>query len=210
MRKNILYKTLSYLLFLMLGFSFNITAKVHAMCTLQFHNHSYPCSLGKNGIRADKKEGDGATPVGSFPIRKIFYRSDKLSSQDISIIKKMEERGFLVQALSPKDGWVDDPTSIYYNQYINTSHADLPSHEDLWREDTIYDIIVVLGYNDKPILAGKGSAIFMHIARPNPSGGFGPTLGCIALAKQDLISILNDLQVGDHVQVSETGEIRLD
>lgn len=204
-----------WLAFLMLGFSFNIVANVgtsHSMCKLYFHNHMYACSLGKGGIRVDKKEGDGATPVGSFPIRQIFYRSDKLSVQDVTTIKKMRDRGFSVHALSPDDGWVDDPTSIYYNQHIDKSQftEDLPGHEDLWLKDNVYDIIVVLGYNDNPILAGKGSAVFMHIARPKSSGGFEPTLGCIALAKQDLISILRDLQLGERVQVSETGKVNID
>ncbi len=149
---------------------------VNSSGVLYFNNKEYRCALGRGGVRADKQEGDEATPIGCFSIRKIFYRPDKF--------EKPPETAFSTQALTQNDGWSDDMNMPEYNSYIKLPYNG--SHEKLWRDDHLYDIIVVLGYNDNPAVAGKDSAIFMHLARE----GYTPTAGCVALSKEDLLEIL--------------------
>lgn len=150
---------------------------VNSKRILFFDGKEYKCVIGKNGVSIDKKEGDGATPVGIFSIRKIFYRADKIEK----LISPFE-----TIVLTRDDGWCDDINDSKYNQLIKLPYP--ASYENLWREDDLYDIIVVLGYNDTPPILGKGSAIFMHVARP----AFTPTAGCIALAFTDLVEILKN------------------
>jgi len=148
----------------------------------------FPCAIGHGGIAIKTQEGDGITPLGSWPIREVFYRADRLE-KPITI--------FPVRAIQKTDGWCDDPRDAPYNQHVQKPHAS--SHEDLWREDHVYDIIVVLGYNDDPIVSGKGSAIFMHLARE----GFSPTAGCIALNLADLLKFLKEATEETRVVVKE-------
>lgn len=140
-----------------------------------YGNRTYRCALGRGGVRRDKTEGDGATPVGEFPLRRVMYRDDRTDQPGI---------GLPTEAIDPKDGWCDDPEHPAYNTKVR-----LPldaSHERLWRDDHLYDLIVVLGYNDDPVVAGKGSAIFLHVA----AADYAPTEGCIALAMADLQGVL--------------------
>ncbi len=121
-----------------------------------------------------------------WPVRRVYFRADKGPAP---------ETGLPVVALRPEDGWCDDPAEPAYNR-----HVPLPcpgSHERLWREDGLYDLIVELGFNDDPVVAGKGSAIFMHIARP----GYLPTEGCVALAEADLREVLKLLGGGSMVEI---------
>jgi len=148
--------------------------------TLTLGDKIFPCALGKQGITGAKREGDLKTPVGGFPLRTVFYRYDKLSSPIYSKVPMM--------ALLEEDGWCDDPQDRAYNQSVM-----LPYHasaESLWRDDDLYDVIVVLGHNDDPAEEGKGSAIFLHVAREVSHDGFEGTQGCIALKKEDLLEIL--------------------
>jgi L,D-peptidoglycan transpeptidase YkuD (ErfK/YbiS/YcfS/YnhG family) len=145
---------------------------------LLWKGKEYKVALGKGGIVSDKKEGDGATPNGCFPIREIFYREDRISKPKTATT---------IRSLSDNDGWSDDVSKPEYNQLVKLPYDG--SHEKLWREDEVYDIIVVLGYNDSPPVQGKGSAIFMHIARPT----YSPTLGCIALKREDLIEVIESI-----------------
>jgi L,D-peptidoglycan transpeptidase YkuD (ErfK/YbiS/YcfS/YnhG family) len=144
---------------------------------LTYRGLRFRCALGKGGIRAeaDKREGDGATPLGRYPVRQILYRPDRLDAPATVLP---------VQALTPQDGWCDDPADPAYNRFVTLPFA--ASHEKLWRQDHVYDVIVVLGHNDDPPVPGLGSAIFMHVARPDYSG----TEGCIALALPDLLALL--------------------
>jgi len=122
-----------------------------------------------------KREGDGASPAGSWPLRRVYFRPDK---------GPPPETGLPVIALRPDDGWSDDPRAPAYNRLVT-----LPCHgsaERLWRADGLYDLIVELGYNDDPPLPGRGSAIFLHVARDN----MAPTEGCVALAERDLRAVL--------------------
>lgn len=148
----------------------------------------FKVALGKSGVAFDKKEGDGATPAGCFPIREIFYRSDRISKP---------ESVFLTRELSSNDGWCDDQKDQNYNKHIKLPYP--ASHESLWREDNLYDVIVVLGYNDNPPTPGKGSAIFMHVAREN----YSPTASCIALNLNDLLEILKTVSKDTLVCVTE-------
>ena len=133
------------------------------------------CVLGWGGVCTNKYEGDGVTPVGRWPLRSVYYRPDRISRPNTLLP---------TQALKPEDGWCDDPKNAAYNQHIQKPFA--ASYEDMWREDGVYDLIVVLGHNDSPPQPDKGSAIFMHVVQPDLS----PTEGCVALALDDLVEIL--------------------
>lgn len=152
-----------------------------AQGTLTIGDKIFPCALGKHGITPSKFEGDLKTPRGSFPLRTIYYRYDKLARPIYSKVPMM--------ALLEEDGWCDDPEDQAYNQSVM-----LPYHasaERLWREDDLYDVIVILGQNDDPVEKGRGSAIFLHVAKEIQNGRlFEGTEGCIALRKQDLLEIL--------------------
>ena len=136
-------------------------------------------ALGRSGIAALKREGDGSTPLGRFPIRQVLYRADRVARPRTRLP---------VRAIGALDGWCDDPTSRNYNRLIKLPWKR--SAEGLRREDHLYDLVLVLGYNDRPRVRGRGSAIFVHLARP----GYTPTEGCIALSRQDLSALL--AQVG--------------
>lgn len=135
------------------------------------------CALGRGGVRLDKREGDGATPVGAFALRRLLYRPDRLAPP---------VTGLPVSALDPDDGWCDDPADAAYNRPVRPPFA--ASHERMWRDDALYDLVVVLGHNDAPPRPGLGSAIFLHVARPD----YQPTEGCVALAASDLARLLAD------------------
>lgn len=139
------------------------------------------CALGRGGVTTDKHEGDGASPLGLWPMRYVFYRPDRLETPPHAY-------GLEVVALSPDDRWCDDPTHPDYNRHVKAPHP--ASCETLWRDDGLYDVIVPLGYNDTPVVPGLGSAIFLHVARP----GYSPTRGCVALALPDLLTLLQNPQ----------------
>jgi L,D-peptidoglycan transpeptidase YkuD (ErfK/YbiS/YcfS/YnhG family) len=137
--------------------------------------HVFPCVLGKGGVRADKQEGDGATPVGLLPLRRVLYRADRLPAPECAVP---------VEPIAPDDAWCEDPASPHYNRPIRlTGDA---TGDRLWRADHVYDVIGVLGWNDAPVQRGRGSAIFLHLARPNRT----PTDGCVALDLPDLLRVL--------------------
>ncbi len=133
------------------------------------------CAVGRGGIHADKQEGDGITPVGTFPLRRVFYRPDRLARPLTALP---------VLPLQPHDGWCDEPAHSAYNTLIK--HPFSARHERLWRTDSRYDIIVEVGFNDDPVVPNRGSAIFMHNAHPQ----YRPTQGCVALALTDLLALL--------------------
>lgn len=135
---------------------------------------------------ADKREGDGATPVGRFPLRRVLYRSDRLPRPSTALP---------VSAITPSDAWCEDPGDPNYNRLVTLGPAE--EHDRLWRDDHVYDVIVVMGYNDSPPLAGKGSAVFLHVARDR----YPPTAGCIALSLDDLLEFLSTAELGTAVEV---------
>ncbi len=134
-----------------------------------------PAVLGAGGIRADKREGDGATPAGLLRLRRVLYRADRGPAPACAVPR---------EALAPDDGWCDDPAHPDYNTAVRLPHP--ARHEQLWREDGLYDLLGVLGWNDDPVVRGRGSAIFLHVARPDGR----PTEGCIALAPDALRLVL--------------------
>ena len=141
---------------------------------LTSENLKFKCSIGYNGVSNKKREGDGCTPIGHFKIIKILYRPDKINvcefALDSEVIKKL-------------DGWCDDVNSNLYNQKI-----EFPfnlSAEHLYRNDDLYDIVCIIDYNLNPIIKGKGSAIFLHVA----SDDYSPTQGCVAIKKDELLQI---------------------
>jgi L,D-peptidoglycan transpeptidase YkuD (ErfK/YbiS/YcfS/YnhG family) len=146
-----------------------------------------PCALGRSGRRAGKREGDGATPIGSFAVREVFYRADRLARPRTALP---------LRPTAVLDGWCDEPLDRNYNRRVR--HPYPASAERLWRSDHLYDLVVVLGYNDHPRVAGRGSAIFMHVAGP----GYAPTAGCIALRLPDLKRLLEEVPRGAVVTVT--------
>ena len=154
---------------------------------LKYKNLKFRCALGKAGIGKKKIEGDNITPMGTFNIVKIYYRSDR--------IKKISSK-FKIIKITKNMGWCDDPKSKKYNQPIK-----LPtkySHEILYRRDNIYDLILVLNYNMKPIIKNKGSAIFIHVAKKN----YKKTAGCIALKKAHLIDLVKEIKKNTRVKIN--------
>ncbi|MDR3529023.1 MAG: L,D-transpeptidase family protein [Rhodopila sp.] len=143
--------------------------------TLTLGTKTFRAALGRGGVRTDKREGDGATPQATLPLRKVLYRPDRGAPPSCAVP---------VAPIVPHDGWCDDPADPDYNRPV---HLPIDaSAESLWREDAVYDIIGVLGWNDSPVQPGRGSAIFLHVARDD----FAPTEGCVALAADDLRQVL--------------------
>lgn len=136
------------------------------------------CALGQGGVRALKREGDGATPLGVFRLRRVLYRGDKL---------RRPATGLPVGRIQRRDGWCDEPADRNYNRPVR--HPYPASAERLWRNDDLYDLVVVIGHNDRPRMRGGGSAVFMHVAR----NGYEPTAGCVALKRSDLLKLLPQL-----------------
>jgi len=147
----------------------------------------FPCALGRSGAAPFHKEGDGTTPYGCWPLRYILYRADRLTRP---------RSGLPVIPIHPDDGWCDAPDDARYNQPVTLPYR--ASAENLWREDNLYDVILVPGINDNPVLKRRGSAIFVHTARED----FSPTEGCIALKRRDLIRLLPRLSSASHLVVS--------
>ena len=147
------------------------------------------CAFGRSGLiaAAAKREGDGATPIGAWVLRELFYRPDRLARPQCVLP---------VTAITPDMGWCDDPAHPLYNQRVPLPFA--ASHERLWREDGLYDLILPLGYNDAPVVSGLGSAIFLHCAAPSLT----PTEGCVALPRDGLLSLIATIRPGDALQIS--------
>jgi len=147
--------------------------------TLEVFGTTCDCALGRTGVRADKREGDGATPAGRFALREIRYRADRLALPDTTLP---------AAPIKPTDGWCDDPADPAYNRAVVMPHG--PSAENMWRNDGLYDLLVILGHNDAPPVAGRGSAIFLHCANVLEHGELGPTEGCVALPRDTLLALI--------------------
>ena len=149
---------------------------------------TYRCAIGRGGLveAEQKQEGDGATPLGVWPLRAVLYRPDR-SHAPVG--------GLSAKPLFACDGWCDDPGDEAYNTLVMLPYKG--RHEKMWRDDELYDVVVVLGYNDDPPVRGKGSAIFLHCAKP----GYSPTEGCIALGRPDLLEVLSRVNEGDSIEI---------
>jgi L,D-peptidoglycan transpeptidase YkuD (ErfK/YbiS/YcfS/YnhG family) len=153
---------------------------------LKFKNLKFKCSLGKSGVGEKKIEGDNVTPKGTYLIKRIYYRKDR--------IKKIKAKIKLFE-IKKNFGWCDQPDSKFYNRLI-----DLPnklSHEKLYRKDNIYDVIIVLNYNMNPTIQYKGSAIFIHVARRK----FPPTKGCVAISKKNLLYLIEKISKKTKIKI---------
>jgi L,D-peptidoglycan transpeptidase YkuD (ErfK/YbiS/YcfS/YnhG family) len=154
---------------------------------LKYKNLKFRCALGKGGVKKKIIEGDNITPKGIFKIIKIYYRPDKIRKIK-TLIKKIK--------IKKNMGWCDDPNSDFYNKQIK-----LPtklSHEKLYRNDNLYDLIAVLNYNTNPIIKNKGSAIFMHIGKDS----YKKTKGCIALKREHLIMIISKIKKNTKIKIN--------
>ena len=154
--------------------------------TLRVGDLRFPCALGRSGCTARKREGDGATPIGQWRLRAVLYRPDRL---------RRPRTALPVRAIRRRDGWCDAPADRNYNRPVRLPYP--ASAERLWREDALYDLLVVLDYNERPRARGRGSAIFMHVAK----SGYAPTEGCIALARPHLARLLERLDLRATVRV---------
>lgn len=147
-------------------------------------------ALGKGGLKpaADKREGDGASPIGAWPLRRALYRPDKGPAPTTALP---------TEPIHPDDGWCDSPLDPAYNRPVKLPNKT--SAERMWRDDDLYDLVVVLGHNDDPVIPGAGSAIFLHLAKPD----YAPTEGCVALARPDLEALLAQARPGDVLEIRE-------
>ena len=154
----------------------------------RWDTRDWPCAIGKGGVmpEAEKREGDGATPLGCFALRRVLFRPDRVGAPETALS---------TAPLGPEDGWCDDPAHADYNRPVRLPFA--AGHERLWRDDEIYDVIVILGHNDDPPVPARGSAIFLHAARAD----YAPTLGCVALALPDLLAFLKEADTETRVCV---------
>ena len=145
---------------------------------LYIKDYKIKCTIGKRGITSKKIEGDRKTPKGTFRLKSIFYRKDRIMKIKSSLKKHIIRKNM---------GWCDDPKSKHYNQLIKFPFIE--SAEQLWRKNNIYDIIIIIDYNIKPIIKNKGSAIFLHVARKK----YEPTEGCIAIKKKDMYLLIKKI-----------------
>jgi L,D-peptidoglycan transpeptidase YkuD (ErfK/YbiS/YcfS/YnhG family) len=142
---------------------------------LQAGSLMIPVALGKGGILADKREGDNGTPRGTFRPRRLWWRADR----------HVRPRTLLpVRAIGAEDGWCEDPSDRRYNQAIRLRHDR--TGDRLRRDDHLYDFIIEIDHNTHPRVAGRGSAVFLHLARPH----FGPTAGCVAMTRPAMLQLL--------------------
>ena len=152
---------------------------------------TWQCLLGRQSLSAQKREGDGTTPLGDFEFLWLLYRADRL----------MRPRSRLpISVIGPDHGWCDAPADRNYNRPVELPYP--ASTETLWRQDGLYDLIVVIGHNACPRVAGRGSAVFLHVAAPSSSAKEGSaTEGCIALATADLLNLVALCGPGDVISV---------
>lgn len=156
---------------------------------LRFGDRSTRCALGRGGVVASaaKREGDLASPAGIWSLREVFYRPDKFAGPPKTALP--------ITPLSPELGWCDAPADPAYNQLVALPYP--ATAERLWRDDDVYDLIVVLGYNDDPPRPGAGSAIFWHLSRPDWRG----TEGCVAVAREAMLQMLALMAPGDALEI---------
>ena len=146
-----------------------------------------PVAIGRGGIKANKREGDGGTPRGTFTLRRLWWRADRMPRP---------RTGLPVRRIRPSDGWCEDPNDRRYNRPV-----DVPKNstaDRLWRTDALYDLIIEISHNTRPRVAGRGSAVFVHIARQK----FAPTAGCIALQAVTLRRLIERLGPHTRIEIS--------
>jgi L,D-peptidoglycan transpeptidase YkuD (ErfK/YbiS/YcfS/YnhG family) len=153
---------------------------------LLFDKYRIKCAVGKRGIAKKMKEGDFITPKGSFKIKLVLYRKDRIKKLNTTLKKLVIKKNM---------GWCNDPKANKYNKLVKLPFKY--SYENLFRKDNIYDIILVLNYNMNPIIKNKGSAIFMHVAKKN----FKKTEGCVAIKKIELLKIIKNIKSSTIIKI---------
>lgn len=143
-----------------------------------------PVALGRTGIKADKREGDGATPRGRFRPLRIWWRADRTIQPRTTLP---------VRRITGTDAWCENPADRRYNRPI---HAGATG-DRLWRDDHLYDLIVEIDHNTRPRIKGRGSAVFLHVARP----GLAPTAGCIAMPLAELKRVVARLNKNSVIRI---------
>jgi L,D-peptidoglycan transpeptidase YkuD (ErfK/YbiS/YcfS/YnhG family) len=151
---------------------------------LRAGNAAFPVALGRSGILANKFEGDGGTPRGTFRLKRLWWRADRITRP---------QTGLPVRPIRPEDAWSEDPWDRRYNRPVRRKAGE--AGDRLMREDGLYDLIIEIDHNDRPRVAKRGSAVFIHVARD----GFRPTAGCVALRRNDLLRLLE--QVGSRTRI---------
>ncbi len=154
--------------------------------TLICDDFQFKCSIGKNGLKKNKIEGDNCTPVGTFSLGPVYFRKDRVD-KPITKLKTLK--------ISKQMGWCDDPNNINYNKEIKLNKKI--KAEKLYRKDKIYDIIIVINYNTRRIIKNKGSAIFIHV-----TSNYKPTKGCVALSLNDIEILLKIIKKNSKIKIS--------
>ena len=154
--------------------------------TLTIDDFIFRCSIGKNGIKTQKKEGDKTTPRGTFSLGKLYYRADRVEKPITQINTRIISKGM---------GWCDDPKSSLYNKELIIN--DKIKHEKLFKKDNSYDYFIVINYNTKNIKQNKGSAIFIHLTK-----NYKKTAGCIALKKKDFLIMVKLLNKKNKIKIN--------
>ena len=166
--------------------------KIKVNCSkksLSIGQNSIPCAIGVNGFipERDGREGDGKTPLGTYPLRYGYYRADRI---------EVPETKLVFHEIRQDDGWCDASDDPAYNRPVRLPYP--ASAEKLYRDSQVYDVVLVLGHNDNPPIADMGSAIFLHIARE----GYKPTQGCVAISREHMLEIVPKLTSGTLVEIS--------
>ena len=154
---------------------------------LRAGNTAFPVALGRSGILANKREGDGGTPRGRFRLKQLWWRQDRISRPRTALPTR---------AIRADDAWSEDPADRRYNRPVRRQPGE--AGDRLMRDDDLYDLIIEIDHNDRPRIAGRGSAVFIHIARD----GFKPTAGCIAFRRNDLLRLLERLGPRTEIVIS--------
>ena len=172
-----------------------IVTRLNQNYILRSGKKKFKCQVGAGGLKIHTKkiEGDKATPIGKWKLKSIYYRSDKM------LKPLMRAKTFKINKITKNCGWCDDPNSYSYNKFINTKNlcSENINFEKLWREDQAYDIVLETSYNTKPIIKGKGSAIFIHCSFPD----YRKTAGCIALNKKDFSILIKNLSKKTNLEI---------
>ena len=153
---------------------------------LIYNNKKYKCSIGINGLTNNKVEGDKKTPMGTYSLGELFVRTDR--------IKNLKTKYKFIP-IKNNMAWSDDPNNIEYNKLIETKNYH---KEALYRDDNIYNLILIINYNTNPVIPNKGSAIFLHVSTKD----YKPTNGCIAINVNDFIEILALLDTNEKINIS--------
>jgi len=153
---------------------------------LYLNKYKIKCAVGKRGITSKKLEGDNKTPIGNFKFKSIFYRKDRINIDKAQLKKIIIKKNM---------GWCDDTNSRFYNKLIKFPFNFRA--EKLWLKENIYDVIIIISHNIKPVVSGKGSAIFLHISRNN----YLPTRGCIAISKRDMHFLISKIDANTKLTI---------